>query len=639
MKRKNLFIIAILAASLTACGNGNTSEPALSVIEEGGVSEGRADAASVSGNEGDSVSEALAEEAADIKPVNYLYDFYNDSEICYFLDENGNMAGFLDTEKHPEKLDGTDISNCYFKCADGSNIIYVLYETDEAYNSIYTVFAYDPAKEEIELIKSFPAGYNVQYVDAFAGKLCITVTDKDWKPFECVFENEEGSTHYTETDFEYRDVISGAGNTIKAIPGNSLGMHGLYDCSITRAQEDGGCVIADIEGSCQRLLPDGVMVPVNGIENDFYNINFRDGDCLYLTTSEEGTDGQQIVKLNMNDGSREVLVEPKYGLNTLGFYEGKIYYSYDQVKEFNMYVTHVCTYDTASGKDTELYSAGTMPGVNISPADEGFTILPDGLYFANISGNELKWFKYTETGKAAPTEWVIDKIAALTYGKIEYRTAKYECPFCGITTGEYYRECFVLDKKYSDKADMINKQLKEIFDSDNKNDIDNENIPGEVDDSECEEHLDAPYMYCETDEDRVSDVHILAGHYIAIDMSGYWYGGGAHGYPERNELLFDLETGKKIEFKDIFKGSEQEFKEIAATATRKVYEEEPELFFAEDEDAVYTQAYESAGIEISYVEYGQDGITLIFYPYELGPFSSGFIEVPISYAELGYRLK
>ena len=67
------------------------------------------------------------------------------------------------------------------------------------------------------------------------------------------------------------------------------------------------------------------------------------------------------------------------------------------------------------------------------------------------------------------------------------------------------------------------------------------------------------------------------------------------------------------------------------------YEEYEAPYFAETRVDVYDQAYEYAGIETSNIELTEDGICLYYMPYEMGPYAAGFIEINISYDELGYR--
>ena len=153
----------------------------------------------------------------------------------------------------------------------------------------------------------------------------------------------------------------------------------------------------------------------------------------------------------------------------------------------------------------------------------------------------------------------------------------------------------------------------------------------------CEDHLENPSIWCETVENEVTGVKELGNHYLAVEYSGYWYGGGAHGYPSIEQYLFDLETGKQLTLKDFYMGSEESFKELVAQKTKEdflSYEEGYSPYFSDNASAVYNDAYKYASIEGMLTWFYEDGIEVIYPPYDMGPYASGFISVFISYEEL-----
>ena len=144
-------------------------------------------------------------------------------------------------------------------------------------------------------------------------------------------------------------------------------------------------------------------------------------------------------------------------------------------------------------------------------------------------------------------------------------------------------------------------------------------------------------MWCNTVEKEVNKVDILWNQYLTIDYSGYWYGGGAHGMPSSYQRLFDLTTGEELTLKDIYQGSEKSFKQLVAEKTKEdflSYEEGYAPYFAEDADMVYEEAYEYAGLTSLNIMFYETGISVLYAPYEMGPYASGFIDVFISYEEL-----
>lgn len=112
--------------------------------------------------------------------------------------------------------------------------------------------------------------------------------------------------------------------------------------------------------------------------------------------------------------------------------------------------------------------------------------------------------------------------------------------------------------------------------------------------------------------------------------------------PGRDQYLFDLQTGEQLTFEDFYKGSEEEFKTIIATKVKEDYESyedgsngnssEGYPYSVGDADRAYEAAYDSA--EYTNIYFEEDGIIYYFYPYVMGPYSSGFIEIFVSYEEI-----
>ena len=62
---------------------------------------------------------------------------------------------------------------------------------------------------------------------------------------------------------------------------------------------------------------------------------------------------------------------------------------------------------------------------------------------------------------------------------------------------------------------------------------------------------------------------------------------------------------------------------------------QPVIDWLKSEARLWGDVYEDTSFEAWDISYGEDGIIVEFPPYMYGPFASGFIEIPISYEELG----
>ena len=155
---------------------------------------------------------------------------------------------------------------------------------------------------------------------------------------------------------------------------------------------------------------------------------------------------------------------------------------------------------------------------------------------------------------------------------------------------------------------------------------------------DCDAHGEDSDVYCETNENTVSEVRIIHDNYLVVDMSSYWYGGGAHGLPGREEFVFDLTTGEELTLKDFYKGSDDDFKKLVAEKVRADYEEKSKEefnpYFAETADELYNQVYEYTHVDSNNFYLNEDSVIYYFYPYELASYADGFMEYKFTYQEM-----
>lgn len=106
------------------------------------------------------------------------------------------------------------------------------------------------------------------------------------------------------------------------------------------------------------------------------------------------------------------------------------------------------------------------------------------------------------------------------------------------------------------------------------------------------------------------------------------YSGGAHGITAVKYFVFDTETGKEIFLDDVFKSDYlEELSKISLLAIQKV---DPDL-------SVYTMAEEGTKSKKENFEnfaLDEAGLKIKFGDYQIGPYSSGRLEIIIPYNEL-----
>ena len=133
-----------------------------------------------------------------------------------------------------------------------------------------------------------------------------------------------------------------------------------------------------------------------------------------------------------------------------------------------------------------------------------------------------------------------------------------------------------------------------------------------------------------SDEYSVTDVAMTQG-VISILQENYLYTGGAHGMPGRENHIFSGTDGKEVTLLDVLPISEEEVNALVKEQFLTRIEEHPEDgFFPEAADTVNAT---TDFISQSYLT--QDGVVFYAQPYELGPYAAGYIEVSLTWEQLG----
>lgn len=361
-------------------------------------------------------------------------------------------------------------------------------------------------------------------------------------------------------------------------------------------------------------------------------IYYYDSDKVLLgVNQDEAFRNTELVEYDVTSQTFNVLLEGAHRF--LDYRDGSIFYGVDEERSVTVH-----SLDIVTKEDSVLYREEAEPGMDrYTPGVTDFIIKGDDIMYIADDGTVTDWYKTKSFVTGAEPEKmnvILTEYPYLLLGTVEAVEDECLCPYCGKKVGEYYGEYFVLSPDSSEAYKAINKALYEKVTADMESaHISTESNLG--DETACE------YHYPETTESYVSGVEILNDKFVAVNTDGSWYGGGAHGMPLRYHGLFDIKTGKEITVRDYYKGTEEELKKLIAEKTRMNYEmylysgDECTPYFATDGEEVYNQAYETISFECFPVSYHKDGITIEYAPYIMGPYAAGYIEVEISYEELG----
>ncbi len=428
---------------------------------------------------------------------------------------------------------------------------------------------------------------------------------------------------------ETNEDISIIYNVISEADGHLLktdcSAHVYYDCGYLPSYMDGNLVLVNSKG---------IKKKIDGFEN-VYSALFDEKHIFAVVMDYDSGVGKACVYDLETDELTEVSDE-RGANNLLGRVGTKYYYSVSESEEYGITHNSVYEYDASSGELRFIYDAQTVPGSNIIPGIEGFAVNENCVHYVGAEDGDIYWRTVSLSDPSNEYEYLyFDHDRIFDYGTVSYISSSRECPDCGTALLCDYIEYFILDGSYSSHADMINEYLKnraELFIQDE--------ATVSIDEVPCEDHEAHPSWYRVTNDYYVSAVDEIGNNYLAIEMTGYWYGGGAHGYPYRVQYLFDIATGEAKSITDFYTGSEKDFKTLIAEKTKEDFlsYEDDDLYgppyFAADAETVYSDAYDLVSLTSDTIEFTEDGIIYYYSPYEMGPYAAGFIEIFVSYDEL-----
>ncbi|SEA64775.1 Protein of unknown function [Pseudobutyrivibrio sp. ACV-2] len=543
----------------------------------------------------------------------------------YTIDENGNEINHYNLKDYQSVFDklGVNIESAIISgIYDG--IMYFYNYNYDADVTMVDFYALDTATSKTEKFFSVSTDYGVSRVDYYNDKLYIDIREYETnKHEEHVFAKAEDSLTFTEEESAISDILEQAGdNYVYAAD---------KDSCYTRSYDKYGFLISvvaddnDSELWSYYKVTTDEAIAIDSLQKVNLSFDGYSDKWVYMTTY--GQPDTVLVCYDIeNDVQHKITKVSKSGL-LLGYDNdtAKVYYYEAAEKKYGISDYSFYCYDCSKDSATPLYKQSTIPGTGHTIfGKDGFTLINGQIYAIELAGNTAGWVKFdTDKNIFADLNMPLAEYSVFKYGTVNYDSHEDQCPYCGIAIYKDYTENFVLDPKYSAHADEINALLAPSL----------EYTPQEISEADCQEmHADYPEQSCETDETYVDNVQIINDRYLAVEITGYWYGGGAHGMPSDGQRIFDLTTGEELGLYDFFSGSEDEFKALVAEKIKEDYTKNPSPYFAGSTQEAYDQAYEYTSEGDVFFE--SDHITYKFAPYIMGPFASGYITVDIPYTEL-----
>ena len=651
MKRNLIKYLFIGLTVLTLTGCGSIVDDSLADRDEYDVEEDDDDE-----DEDDEEKEDEDEEVTEEKTSESKLILSRDmtSDIFYVVDESGENIDQITRKDLAEnisasdsKLYRVDAQEQYLQSAlacEGDGFFFFKDSNyyDETGEYIYLVYAVSADDHKLYPIWEDRDNHYIEACDYYDGCLYVDYnlgydydTDRTLGVKEVCYEYDPSSDSFKEKESEYASVIEEINSKGIRILGSRCAGWDNVD-SYTRDFKECGYVLANTGEGYAVINEKGISLDIPGTENVYISF-YAPGYIFYDDSNYDGNRATVYV-YDINAGNEKAIASDVESTVFLGRDGSKMYYLTGSYEEYGITHNRIYAYNTENGENNLVYETKSVPGVGLAyPGAEGFKVSNDRIYMVDFEDGDLKWFSAdVSDGKAEFKDiYCLEQhVDLFDYGTVTYASYSHACPNCGTLLDLRYAECFVLDDKYSDHADTINAYMYEnmiTFVDDNT--LEAEGYIG----SECADHQANPTWYRVTDDWTVSGVGIIDDKYLTVNMGGYWYGGGAHGYPSRNQYLFDLETGEEKSIGDFYTGTEKQFKELVAEKTRDYYlslDPNSNPFYTDDEDIIYSDAYENVYLEDGNIEYLEDGIIYYYPPYLMGPYAAGYIDIFIPYSEL-----
>ncbi len=632
--KKRFIIFTILLSFLvciSSCGIKNTTSDS-TVETEDNISSNPINTTSETGT---SYDENQEDKSTEYEKSIVLWNEYLDTVV--YLDEAGNFIKKVDIASDSngdEEKDDSDIEygDKYLVEAFGNYLIFSkYYSSPEA--SGYAVYAYDiNSGLETELLKT--TGFIK--TDVYDGKLYI---------YEYDYNNISREIGF---DLVTLEEISDLEIQGYEIVGSAMGHYGYTNYGSTaRVRANTDFVLVSRAGSSEgKILAkfDGTYYETVFCSDDIYDVIAYDNDAYLAFVYVDSSYNRSIVKCDYaGTYFKHICSNYGAGSNVLGYKDGKLYYSVQDLYNYGVEEYTIYEYDMSTDSEREVYSAKKHPGMtySVTPGVTGFTIVDDNIYYLADDGSEICWYT-ASCNDSNQTGTKIEDSSIVSYewknfGSVEYINTVAICPGCETATGKFYCEFFVLDDNLSPAANVINAKLFEHANlASTEMDVEFSGIL--VDTDNCEEHKMGRLVL--EQYETVNSVNIFGNKYFQVKTSGIWYGGGVHGMPLMDSYIFDLNTGDKVYLTDIYQGSEEELSElIADKAVNMAQEDISEYgytsFYTDNPDDIRDSVLSNITFDGNNVYFDENGATYFFAPYVVGPYASGFIEIFISYEELG----
>lgn len=335
------------------------------------------------------------------------------------------------------------------------------------------------------------------------------------------------------------------------------------------------------------------------------------------------TESETILKL-AGDSSK---------ITILALSEGRIYYVVNDEEEYGVTQCTYYMYDIEKQSDVRLFASTDYSFAKTYGSAISELFVEDSVgYFVKrtMDGTYIYQFDAKQASEPKRLDAKLADCRIGQYGTVSYLSKKTMSDDGKNLIYGCYTDLFSFDRDYPGK-EKINQTLEYEMSQPMTN--------YDANAKQFLEEYDPEFPWMNTIDYRLEDVFEIGTGLVAVNINGYEYCGGAHGTPFKEQYVFDVNTGEKVTFADLYTGDETTLKEVVAEYSLKYYQEHIlEFFEMESDEAAYNTFYDNANLNM-YLQLAEDGVVILYTPYEYGPYASGFMEIVIPYEKLGITIK
>lgn len=635
MKKKSilLLITCVIIGSLVGCGKRDTDN--LPVPETSAPTTAPTTTSTTAQSQND---DAISESSAETTEKEY---FLGGSDI-FCLDENGEVSSIFTFPKNETAREIFNTGDEVY--ASG----YVYGSEDEGVVSSYIHYLNlsDPSKN-IDIEVPNPYDKYIYFIGIYEGKLYFKYNDGPAQKKIGTFEGPKASFGIDNSMWKYDKELQEEGYEQIS-----------YGVDVATCLVKYGKIYRKIKGTdvIVEIDSDGQVHELTSNHYEITNFLHFYGDyAIAFVNNYEGYNligGETYLYDIQNDSARVI---DEFGTNGnktyLDFVDGYLYFREDKP---NLSYYDNAYYRMTVDKNTdeaELICTKTYNPMErlremsrINALDQ-YKIGKNVFLYQKMNGYNLEWYAAYFDGHQTATGACISEVESAKFGTVMQDVQSYYDKEHGdpLKYYQYSIDRFRLKDGAVKNSAKIGLRLEELYFEFEDECVKNEEANRSMVEDDANREWLRETKENATDEMQFISAKMINDRYFQVTFEYLTYFEHAmHAEYAYTYRLFDTETGDEAGIKDLYPGTQEEYKKLVADYTYEYWKNAPEDVFitpySEDEDeGMYKDFYNSVNYELE-VDFGKDSFTVYYGPHMYTLINVGELGITIPYSDAGIKL-